>query len=94
VAGPLETIGMLLMAPYFLSQKRSKVQIVDTDISFAVFSETLARGNIEFLPSFTSLLVMMSILSFGNLETILSAVALPQDEFLQQNFLQNVLPVR
>ena len=32
VAGPLETISMLLMAPYFLSQRRSKVQIVDTDI--------------------------------------------------------------
>ena len=60
MAGALETIGMLLMAPYFLSQRRSKVQIVDTDISLPVFSETLASGNIEFLPSFISLLLRMS----------------------------------
>ena len=33
----LEIIGMLLMASYFLSQRRVKVQLIGIDISFVGF---------------------------------------------------------
>lgn len=36
-AQELEIIGMLLMGSYFLSQRRGKVQLIGTDISFVGF---------------------------------------------------------
>lgn len=74
VVGTLETIGMLLMGSYFFSQRRGKVQLIGTDIPFVDFCGS-SKWKYRILAIFHIVVNDDVIICFGNLETILSAIA-------------------